>query len=241
MGASQSGQKRTVTLKNPYPEGVISVSEEVVQRLRGSAKERAAERAEQQKQSQPSQPTTTTTTPAPKATTIPAGIQPKVSTIVPSSIPSTYGNPSPYPPPGIAYGEPTITAIEVRRQKEAELTQNDLYWQERLGNLEQTLNRTNTIMEKEYSAAVEDVRKRFQNAPAIHQLPPCQDLKAQLIACYRAHPGETLQCSEEVAAFTNCVSENRVKKLDQSNTADISKSKVAASHDDKNSATAATK
>uniref|UniRef100_A0A0K8TKV7 Putative head-elevated expression protein n=1 Tax=Tabanus bromius TaxID=304241 RepID=A0A0K8TKV7_TABBR len=215
MGASQSGQKRTVTLQNPYPEGVISVSEDVVHRLRGNARERAAERQEQQKHAQAAAPAPPPPTAALEKST------------APSSIPSSHGNTPVYPPPNVIFVEPTITAMDVRRQKEAELTQNDVYWKKRLNQLEQTLNKTNAIMEKEYSAAMEDVRKSFQNAPATHQLPPCQDLKAQLIACYRAHPGEILRCSEEVAAFTNCVSENRVKKLDQSNADGGNKTKPA--------------
>lgn len=131
-----------------------------------------------------------------------------------SSTPSSYTNPLPYPPT-VIYGEPTITAMEVQRQKEIELNKNDAYWRNRLAQLEQTLNKTNAIMEAEYSTAIENVRKKFHNAPPTHQLPPCQDLKAQLIACYRTNRGESLKCADEVAAFTNCVSENRVRKLDE--------------------------
>lgn len=120
-------------------------------------------------------------------------------------------------PPPVVYAAPagtTFSASDMRRQKEIELQQNDVMWKQRMANLEQTLKKTNAIMEKEYSSAVEDVRKRFATASPIHQLPPCQDLKAQVIACYRAHPGETLKCAEEVAAFRNCVNLNRIKKLD---------------------------
>lgn len=120
-------------------------------------------------------------------------------------------------PPPVVYAAPggyTLSAIDVRRQKEIELQQNDAMWRQRMAQLEQTLKKTNAIMETEYSSAVEDVRKRFATASPIHQLPPCQDLKAQVIACYRAHPGETLKCAEEVAAFRNCVNLNRIQKLD---------------------------
>lgn len=102
----------------------------------------------------------------------------------------------------------------MRRQKEIELQQNDALWKQRMVHLEQTLKKTNAIMESEYSSAVDDVRKRFATASPIHQLPPCQDLKAQVIACYRANPGETLKCAEQVAAFRNCVNVHRIKKLD---------------------------
>lgn len=105
--------------------------------------------------------------------------------------------------------------MDIHRQKEIELQQNDAMWRQRMAQLEQTLKKTNAIMETEYSSAVEDVRNRFATASPVHQLPPCQDLKAQVIACYRAHPGETLKCAEEVAAFRNCVNLNRIQKLDE--------------------------
>lgn len=117
-------------------------------------------------------------------------------------------------PPPMVYGGHTLSAVDMRRQKEIELQQNDAAWRERMAKLEETLKKTNSIMEKEYSSAVEDVRKRFATAAPIHQLPPCQDLKAQVIACYRANPGETLKCAEEVAAFRNCVNLQRIKKVD---------------------------
>lgn len=121
-------------------------------------------------------------------------------------------------PPPVVYSGPagfTITAADIRRQKDIEIQQNDAMWRQRMSQLEQNLKKTNTIMEAEYSSAVEDVRKRFASAPATLQPPPCQELKAQIIACYRANPGETLKCAEQVAAFRNCVNAHRVKTLDE--------------------------
>lgn len=108
----------------------------------------------------------------------------------------------------------TLSAADVCRQKELELKKNDETWQERMSQLEESLQKTNDVMEKEYSTAVDDVRKRFASAPPTHQLPPCQELKAKVIACYRAHPGETLLCAEPVAFFRNCVNLHRIQKLD---------------------------
>lgn len=84
-----------------------------------------------------------------------------------------------------------------------------------MNGLESSLNKTNAVLEKEYSQAVEDVKKQFADAPAQRQLPPCQDLKAKLIACYRSCNGETLKCSEAVEAFTQCVSKNRVQRIEE--------------------------
>lgn len=201
MGAGMSGAPRTVTIDNDNPVGVVDISDAVVQRLKNQhAKIQNAE----QKYAE------STPSPIPTASQIP--------TTLPSSQTTT-----------VYYGEPTITALEVRRQKEQELRNNDLYWAKRLAQLEQTLQKTNSILEKEYNAAVDDVRSRFQNAAPQHQLPPCKDFKEKLIACYKQNPTETLVCSQQVAEFMQCVDRHRINILDEKHgTANQSKAKAAA-------------
>uniref|UniRef100_T1PCM7 CHCH domain protein n=1 Tax=Musca domestica TaxID=7370 RepID=T1PCM7_MUSDO len=214
MGAAHSSEPRSVSMDNPTPAGVIDISDDVVNRLKTGISKQAKENAKAQQSSTPPPPPPKQE--APKAKPVPP---PPAPTIV-------YQN-----PPPVVYSAPagtTFSASDMRRQKEIELQQNDAMWKQRMANLEQTLKKTNAIMEKEYSSAVEDVRKRFASASPIHQLPPCQDLKAQVIACYRAHPGETLKCAEEVAAFRNCVNLNRIKKLDAEEAAETAKASAAA-------------
>lgn len=152
-------------------------------------------------------------TPPPKPQPSPKKEQVKAVAIPPPPAPTIiYQNAPPVYIQG--GGGHTMSAIDVRRQMEDSLKQNDEHWQQRMAQLEETLKKTNAILEQEYSAAVEDVRKRFATAAQAHQLPPCQDLKAQLIACYRAHPGETLKCHEEAAMFRDCVNMHRIKQLD---------------------------
>lgn len=55
---------------------------------------------------------------------------------------------------GSISGGSTISALEVRRQKEEELRKNDHYWQERLKQQEQDLKKTAAILEKEYNETV---------------------------------------------------------------------------------------
>lgn len=57
--------------------------------------------------------------------------------------------PRPYPPPGTG-----ITSLQIRQEKEAELRSNDAHWQRRINQLEETHQKINELMEKEYSAAV---------------------------------------------------------------------------------------
>ncbi|XP_073816325.1 coiled-coil-helix-coiled-coil-helix domain containing 3 [Musca autumnalis] len=214
MGAAHSSEPRSVSMDNPTPAGVIDISDDVVNRLKKGISKQAKENAKAQQSSTPPPPPKQET-----PTAKPVVAPPPAPTIV-------YQN-----PPPVVYAAPagtTFSASDMRRQKEIELQQNDAMWKQRMANLEQTLKKTNAIMEKEYSTAVEDVRKRFASASPIHQLPPCQDLKAQVIACYRAHPGETLKCAEEVAAFRNCVNLNRIKKLDAEEAAETAKASAPA-------------
>uniref|UniRef100_T1GEX9 CHCH domain-containing protein n=1 Tax=Megaselia scalaris TaxID=36166 RepID=T1GEX9_MEGSC len=188
MGARQSSEPRTVNLGNDSPLGVIDVSDDVVKRLKQGLATKAA---------------ASTTAPVEKQETV-------VASPAPSRAPEVHT----VFVPASGYREPSLTAIELKKKSEQQLRENDLYWRQRMNALEGSLNKTNAIMEKEYSKAVEDVKKQFADAPAQRQLPPCQDLKAKLIACYRSCNGETLKCSEAVEAFTECVSKNRVQRIE---------------------------
>lgn len=50
--------------------------------------------------------------------------------------------------------EPTITAIQVRKEKEAELRANDDYWSKRLQAQEADFLKNSKIMEKEFQETV---------------------------------------------------------------------------------------
>ncbi|EDS33039.1 conserved hypothetical protein [Culex quinquefasciatus] len=126
--------------------------------------------------------------------------------------PSSYPNPLPPPPTGF-YGEPSLTSMQIRREKEQELRANDVYWTKRLQTLEANLQKTNQILEKEYNDAIADVKKRFDSTAVAHQLPPCQDLKAKVVECYKKNQHETLNCSADVRAFTDCVNLHRIQLL----------------------------
>lgn len=70
-----------------------------------------------------------------------SNISPRSSTL-PSHIP---GYPGPFT---------GLTSLQIRQEKEAELRANDLHWQKRINQLEETHQKINDIMESEYKAAV---------------------------------------------------------------------------------------
>uniref|UniRef100_A0A182N8I8 Head-elevated expression protein n=1 Tax=Anopheles dirus TaxID=7168 RepID=A0A182N8I8_9DIPT len=199
MGAASSN-RRTLVVNNDSPAGLIDISDDVVQRLKSGLPSKA-------------QGGNADSSPRQQGDESPAGRGP-----------SSYPNP-PAPPSVVYQGElPSLTSMQVRQEKERELRENDVYWTQRLKALEANLAQTNQVLEKEYGDAVADVKKRFATSGVQQQLPPCQDLKAKVIACYRQHPHETLRCADEVQQFTDCVNLHRIQLLQQ-RTADESQQK----------------
>ncbi|KAL5276851.1 hypothetical protein ACFFRR_002203 [Megaselia abdita] len=188
MGAKQSSEPRTVNLGNDSPLGVIDVSDDVVKRLKQGLQNKAS---------------SSTSTPVEKHEPALAPTPTRAPEVRHVVVPAS------------GYREPSLTAIELKKKSEQQLRENDQYWRQRMNALEGSLNKTNAVLEKEYSQAMLDVKKQFADAPAQRQLPPCQDLKSKLIACYRSCNGETLKCSEAVEAFTECVSKNRVQRIEE--------------------------
>ncbi|KAH8306296.1 hypothetical protein KR018_006768 [Drosophila ironensis] len=202
MGARQSNSRepRSVSMENPTPAGVIDISDDVVKRLKAGISQQAREHAAAE-----SKPAVKA---SPKAVAKPAAPSPPASAAPKGVYPAAT-------PIYIQGGGHTISAADVQREMNQELVKNDQLWKERMNKLEENLKKTNTILETEYANAVESVHKRFVNTASAHKIPPCQDLKSQLLACYRAHPGETLKCMEEVTQFRQCVDQHRVRKLDE--------------------------
>ncbi|XP_053684928.1 MICOS complex subunit MIC19 [Sabethes cyaneus] len=123
------------------------------------------------------------------------GIPPKEGARKHSSAPSSYPNPIP-PPAG--YHEPALSSKE-----------NNDHLAKRL----EILEARSSVIEKEYNNAMIDVKKHFKNTATSYQLPPCQDLKAKVIECYKKNQNETLNCSADVKLFTDCVNLHRIQLL----------------------------
>lgn len=59
------------------------------------------------------------------------------------------------------------------------------------------------------------MRKRFENSAPQYQLPPCKEVKAKVVECYKANANQTLNCSHVVADFENCVQSHRTNLLNE--------------------------
>lgn len=191
MGSNQSAHKLTVTNEDEG-EGVIQVSNAIVQRLKQGIKDASNEPASAdvriQKSSRPASPVG-----GEAPTPLPPGNVP------PSGYPSFY------------YPEYTISAIQMQKQKEAELDKVDEYWKKRVLNLEKKHEEINTILASEYKKATAEYNndKKIRGDVTI----PCIENTKKIAKCYQDHPNQALECAPLVKEFSSCVDECRTRIL----------------------------
>lgn len=110
----------------------------------------------------------------------------------------------------VSGGEPSMTSLQIRQQKEAEIRNNDAYWERRIAKLQESNSRVARKLEEEYEAAIRDVNNSFPKPSSETGIPPCQDAKSNVINCYKKNPNHSLLCAKEVQAFTACVDIKRM-------------------------------
>ncbi|XP_076664388.1 coiled-coil-helix-coiled-coil-helix domain containing 3 [Andrena cerasifolii] len=184
MGAGQSARK--LTINNVEEVDVIKVSNSVVQRLTQKAN------TEMQNEVRP----TTLTQSSPN----------KVTPQSPHSgdIPASSGYPVYYHP------QLTLTALEIQQQKERELLNQDLYWQQRIENLEQSHLKINDIMDGEYKKAAEELYMNGQKKVNVQDIvQPCMENTDKVLKCYQEYPNQILKCGSLVEEFSTCVDQRR--------------------------------
>ncbi|XP_011865130.1 PREDICTED: MICOS complex subunit Mic25 [Vollenhovia emeryi] len=184
MGSGQSARK--LTISNEEEVGVIKVSNAIVQRLAQSERARAREPP-----SDARRPGTPQHSASPSAT----AVAPQPSEAAP-------GQPVYY------YPELTVSALRMQQQMEEELKRQDQYWQKRLQKLEHGYQKVNRVLEDEYKkAAVETaVANPGQKIADIQNtVQPCLENSNKVLKCFQDHPKETLNCSNLVEEFSNCV------------------------------------
>jgi len=191
MGAGASTMTpRRLTVRNDDPR-IIQVSEDVVRRLKSttasaaepSGSQKTQETREEPKESQYSQ------VPQPPNVAPAAPVAPRYENLVLG-----------FSGEGQTTIE-TVSALDVRKQKEAELRANDKFWREKLRDIEAR------YIKAEFDAG-EEFSKQLSKLSAL--VPEkgeekCKVVSTKVAECYRAHPTETLKCSELVKQFAKCV------------------------------------
>jgi len=176
------GPSRSLTMKNPEPPGkIIQITEDVARRMtsRHGGKSPAAEEQQGAKtESEYRKPES----------------QPQTSSQVPQQGLLNVG----------AKGFPvveTVTAYEVRRQKEEELRQNDEFWTSKLKDLEARYVAAAFAAEGVFNKELEKLDKLVPKPKE----PVCQDYTHKVAQCYKENSSQALKCSDVVREFALCV------------------------------------
>jgi hypothetical protein len=99
----------------------------------------------------------------------------------------------------------TVTAYQVRQQKEAELRKNDILWGNKLKDLEIRYATSAFASQEEFDSKLEKLKSLV---PKIREV-PCKSLSSKVAECYSSNPNQPLRCSEEVKHFAQCVEQAR--------------------------------
>ena len=98
-------------------------------------------------------------------------------------------------------------AEQMRRAKDHELRQLDVAWQDRMDIVNREREETTTA---QFNQTLDEFGARFR----LRQRPvECTGAQASVLDCYKANPGRSLNCSDQVRAFARCVETARFNYL----------------------------
>ncbi|XP_065909394.1 MICOS complex subunit MIC19-like [Dysidea avara] len=60
-----------------------------------------------------------------------------------------------------------------------------------------------------FSQEAEVVHQKFESTPLTKLVPVCKDLEQQVLQCYKQNPGRSLNCSDVVRNYQECVNKAR--------------------------------
>jgi len=228
MGANQSSRK--ITVVNDEATGVIKISDAVVQRLKGEITGESASRGETPA---PADPPQAEPTPPPRVEPPPPP-EPEPQAEAPPSPPPppppVVEAPVPPPPPAAAAApvpeeykhqqqhiwqrpiiqyieEPSLSALKVKQDKEAELKALEDYWKDRLQKQQEEHTAMQGLTEQEFNKSLKKVETLFATAGTGAV---CRDENEALISCYSEHSKQSLRCGGRVDQFVNCVASARM-------------------------------
>jgi len=189
MGAGASSMTpRRLTVRNDDPR-IFQVSEDVVRRLKSTTASAAEPSGSQKTQEPPKEERNESQHSQVPQPNVAAPAAPRYENIVLG-----------FSGEGQTTIE-TVSALDVRKQKEVELRANDKFWREKLRDIEAR------YIQAEFDAG-EEFSKQLTKLSAL--VPEkgeekCKVVSTKVAECYRAHPTETLKCSELVKQFAKCV------------------------------------
>jgi len=185
MGSSYS-TTRTVTVDNPDPPGVIQISTDLADRISMTS------RGNDGPEPRPEAP----------APTLDASNMP--------SLPApTSADAAKLPTLQRLSPDMSLTALQVRQQKEAEIKELEEQWRNRLKNQEDKFVAAGKITEENFKQAISDVERFFKKPHG----PVCEDNQREVLKCFKDNVDKPLECAKLVQAFSRCVEVTRLIEL----------------------------
>lgn len=217
MGGSAS--TRRVTVMNEDVSGVVKISDSVVDRLRGQLREpilpkKTSEMPPSWPPPQASSPTTPSLAPimdhpVDSPPTVQDLLVPPASQHKPE--PATPRAATKYPQGLSPFTEdPHLVAMRVREEKEAELRVLEQQWRQKLKDIQKRHADQNQLSVEQFHAALAEVEALFFKPTTT---PMCEEGQDKVQRCYQDNPKQSLRCSREVAAFTECVDLTRLSAV----------------------------
>lgn len=102
-----------------------------------------------------------------------------------------------------------VTSHQIRKQIENEITENNVYWENRLKKLRDGYRRLNADLEDEYNKAVTEVNQSIGIETTGKSDPKsCKQSQSTVVECYKTNRHQPLMCADEVLKFNECVTHN---------------------------------
>lgn len=214
MGQGQSNPRKITVINDEAP-GVIKISDSVVQRIKDEVagqKDQGASATGSESSSSNSNPAPPPGQPEPGNSPAPPAA-PQYPPQYSSGNPPPQGSSSPSVGPYVQYvSEPSLSALKVRAEKEEELRQVEEYWQSRLQETRNHQLKATAINEESLHNTIAAVEKLFLKG---RQAPICQEPKHAVLQCYKQNPKQSLNCSQEVKSFAQCIESARLNSLNR--------------------------
>lgn len=88
-------------------------------------------------------------------------------------------------------------------------TKELLWYKNRLKEEQKKNAEYQQISAENFNHAAEEVKRKFETTPMARLVPICKDVEQQMLQCYKQNPGRSLDCSDVVRSYQQCVNKAR--------------------------------
>ncbi|KAF2365736.1 hypothetical protein FHG87_003511 [Trinorchestia longiramus] len=196
MGGNLSTRK--ITLINDEKSGIIKLSDNLAQRLKGQLED-----AEQQP---PKSPKKAFIPPPPP----PPSPPPPSADPIPPAGGAAWDEGRSDPWSGLYAEEGRRALLRLQEEQNQAIAAVHQQWQQKMKQREDQWVETSKLSTAELQRTAEEVEAAFVKSSVTHV---CHDCQSAVLKCYQDHPKQTLLCADAVQKFTRCVDLTRLQSV----------------------------